>query len=123
MRARVKARRYTIAAIAAAGLGALAALLWFRPARIALPRDSNRNVLLVTIDTLRADALGAYGGPAATPNLDRLAAQGAPLTAAPPHSLLPLPSHPPILTRLYPLHHRPPDNPGYRPAPRARTIA
>src|SRR6185436_6398365 len=35
-----------------------------------------QNVLLVTIDTLRADALGAYGGPAATPAIDRLAAHG-----------------------------------------------
>ncbi len=34
----------------------------------------DRNVLLVTIDTLRADALGSYGGRAVTPNLDRLAA-------------------------------------------------
>src|SRR5213079_947961 len=36
----------------------------------------NQNVLLITIDTLRADALGCYGGPAATPALDRLAAEG-----------------------------------------------
>ena len=40
----------------------------------ALPRA---NVLLVTIDTLRADRVGAYGGAAgATPTLDRLAAEG-----------------------------------------------
>ena len=32
-------------------------------------------MLLITIDTLRADALGSYGGRAATPNLDRLAAR------------------------------------------------
>ena len=36
-------------------------------------RSPHQNVLLVTIDTLRADALGCYGGPAATPALDRLA--------------------------------------------------
>jgi arylsulfatase A-like enzyme len=34
------------------------------------------NVVVVSIDTLRADALGVYGGPAATPTLDRLAAEG-----------------------------------------------
>jgi arylsulfatase len=34
-----------------------------------------RLVLLVTVDTLRADHLGAYGGPGLTPNLDRLAGQ------------------------------------------------
>ena len=37
---------------------------------------ANQNVLLITIDTLRADALSCYGGPAATPALDRLAAEG-----------------------------------------------
>jgi len=30
--------------------------------------DPQQNVLLVTIDTLRADALGCYGGPARTPS-------------------------------------------------------
>jgi arylsulfatase A-like enzyme len=35
------------------------------------------SLLLVTVDTLRADALGAYGGPlGATPTLDRLAREG-----------------------------------------------
>ncbi len=35
------------------------------------------NVLLLTIDTLRADALGCYGRtPTLTPHLDRLATQG-----------------------------------------------
>ena len=35
------------------------------------------NVLLITIDTLRADRLGAYGYDGAeTPNIDRLAAEG-----------------------------------------------
>src|SRR2546428_1583383 len=123
MRARVNARRYTIAAIAAAGLGALAPLLWLRPDRIALPRDSNRNVLLVTIDTLRADALGAYGGPAATPNLDRLAAEGVRFTAAHAHSVVTLPSHTSILTGLYPFTHGVRDNAGYRLAPGAITMA
>ena len=40
-------------------------------------RTPARNVLLVTIDTLRADALGAYGNrTVATPWIDRLAAAG-----------------------------------------------
>lgn len=34
------------------------------------------NVVLVVVDTLRADAVGAYGGPLATPALDALAAEG-----------------------------------------------
>ena len=49
------------------------------PVPAALPRDFN--VLLVTIDTLRSDRVGAFGGPAnLTPTLDRLAAEGLRLT-------------------------------------------
>src|SRR5205085_8170437 len=44
--------------------------------RVDLRAIAHQNVLLVTIDTLRADALGCYGGPAVTPALDRLAADG-----------------------------------------------
>ena len=38
--------------------------------------DESPNVVLVTIDTLRADYLSAYGGPAYTPNLNQLAERG-----------------------------------------------
>jgi hypothetical protein len=62
----------------------------------------DQNVLLVTIDTLRADALGVYGGPALTPNLDRLAAQGARFTFAHSHAVVTLPSHTTILTGRLP---------------------
>ncbi|MBK7877366.1 MAG: hypothetical protein IPJ77_16780 [Planctomycetes bacterium] len=42
------------------------------------PAPARWNVLLVTLDTTRADFLGAYGGPAGiTPNFDALAAEGA----------------------------------------------
>ena len=42
------------------------------------PASSARpNVLLITVDTLRADRLGCYGHPGArTPVIDRLAAEG-----------------------------------------------
>jgi arylsulfatase A-like enzyme/Tfp pilus assembly protein PilF len=97
--------------------------LWVRPPRIAILRDGNRNVLLVTIDTLRADALGSYGGAAATPNIDRLAADGLRFTAAHAHSVVTLPSHTSILTGVYPFVHGVRDNAGYRLAPGATTIA
>src|SRR5260221_2697163 len=42
--------------------------------RIAEP-NRDQNVLIVTIDTLRADVLGTYGGRARTPNIDALASQ------------------------------------------------
>src|SRR4051794_38532879 len=93
----------------------------------ARPRDlrpvARQNVLLVTIDTLRADALGCYGGPAATPALDRLAAGGIRFEFAHAHAVTTLPSHASILTGSYPFQHGIRDNSGYRLAPKSRTIA
>ena len=60
------------ASIAAAWL-ALAACACERRARDFGPP----NVLLVTVDTLRADGLGAYGARNATPHVDRIAREGA----------------------------------------------
>jgi choline-sulfatase len=69
------------------------------------------NILLITIDTLRADHLGCYGyGPAATPVLDSLAARGVRFTAAIAHTPLTAPSHASILTGLLPLGHGVRDN-------------
>ena len=74
----------------------------------------NQNVLLITIDTLRADALGRYGGPAATPALDRLAAEGVRFDFAHAHAVTTLTSHASILTGTYPFQHGVRDNSGYR---------
>ena len=97
--------------------GAGAALVWLWSGRAPVPlveRTADQNVLLVTIDTLRADALGSYGGPAATPNLDRLAAAGARFEFAHAHAVVTLPSHASILTGVYPFEHGIHDNSGYR---------
>jgi len=83
----------------------------------------NQNVLLITIDTLRADALGCYGGPAATPALDRLAAEGVRFGFAHAHAVTTLASHASILTGTYPFQHGVRDNSGYRLPPGARTAA
>ncbi|HEY7511861.1 MAG TPA: sulfatase-like hydrolase/transferase [Vicinamibacteria bacterium] len=81
------------------------------PERAAAPRPS---VLLATIDTLRADRLGAYGHAAAvTPTLDRLAARGARFETAVAHVPLTGPSHASILTGLTPIAHGVRDNGGY----------
>lgn len=64
------------------------------------------NVLLVVVDTLRADRVSAINPAApATPQLDRLAADGVVFTKA--HSVAPwtLPSHASILTGLFPSEH------------------
>src|SRR5262245_5793232 len=58
---------------------------------------SDQNVLLVTIDTLRGDALGCDGGPARTPNIDALASAGVRFTFAHSHAVITLPSHASIL--------------------------
>ena len=103
------------AALLLAGAGA--ALAWFWAGRAPAPlveRTADQNVLLVTIDTLRADALGSYGGPAATPNLDRLAAGGVRFEFAHAHAVVTLPSHASILTGEYPFEHGIHDNSGYR---------
>ena len=84
---------------------------------------ANQNVVLITIDTLRADALGCYGGPAATPALDRLAADGVRFDFAHAHAVTTLTSHASILTGTYPFQHGIRDNSGYRLAPGTRTAA
>jgi membrane-anchored protein YejM (alkaline phosphatase superfamily) len=102
-----------------------AALLWMATTRVgfAIQPDPDRNILIVTIDTLRADALGAYGGRASTPNLDRLAAGGARFDFAHAHAVVTLPSHSSIFTGLYPYDHGVRDNTGYRLAPTHPTAA
>lgn len=97
--------------------------LWF--VRGSRPRlsDSHQNVLLVTIDTLRADALGCYGGKAATPTLDHLAANGLRFSFAHSHVPLTFPSHTSLMTGLYPLDHGIHDNGGFRLHADQRTLA
>lgn len=94
-----------------------------RPAPFAFQRIADQNVLLITLDTVRADALSCYGGPAATPNLDRLARQGLRFDFAHAHAVVTLPSHTSILTGRYPFEHGVRDNSGYRLAAGTPTIA
>lgn len=64
------------------------------------------NVLLITLDTTRADHLGCYGySLAKTPVLDRLAQQGVLFERAYAPVPLTLPSHASMLTGLYPPEH------------------
>ena len=64
------------------------------------------NVLLVSIDTLRADHVGAYGAPSArTPTLDALSAAGVSFERAISPTPITLPSHATLLTALDPPRH------------------
>ena len=75
------------------------------------PMPEGPSVLLITLDTTRADRLGCYGNPQqATPNLDRIAAQGALFRRAFCHTPLTIPSHATILTGQYPDRHGIRDN-------------
>ena len=89
----------------------------------AFVRTADQNVLLITIDTLRGDALGSYGGRAATPNLDGLARDGVRFTFAHAHAVVTLPSHVSIMTGRYPFDHNVRDNAGFRLADSAETLA
>ena len=74
-------------------------------------RPARPNVLLVTIDTLRADHVGSYGyKDARTPVLDGLAARGVRFDHASASVPLTGPSHSTILTGLYPPVHGVRDN-------------
>jgi arylsulfatase A-like enzyme len=74
----------------------------------AAPNAGRRpNVLLISIDTLRADHLGSYGDPhGLTPNLDRFAAQGVCFEHAISSSPWTLPAMASLFTGLYPHHHQ-----------------
>ncbi len=63
----------------------------------------NQNVLLITLDTTRADRLGCYGySPGKTPALDAIAARGVLFEDAVSQVPLTLPSHCTIMTGRYP---------------------
>jgi arylsulfatase A-like enzyme/Flp pilus assembly protein TadD len=67
-------------------------------------------VLIVTIDTLRADRIGVYGSTVETPHIDRLAAEGAWAPQATVHAPLTRPSHVSLFSGLYPAEHGIRDN-------------
>jgi arylsulfatase A-like enzyme/Tfp pilus assembly protein PilF len=78
-------------------------------------REPGLNVLLITIDTLRADALGAYGNSTvSTPLLDRLSAGGVRFSRALAQTVVTLPSHANILSGRYPFAHGVRENSGFR---------
>ncbi|MGH9669094.1 MAG: sulfatase-like hydrolase/transferase [Terriglobales bacterium] len=66
-------------------------------------RRTAPNIILITVDTLRADRLGCYGSKTvATPAMDRLAADGVVFERALAQVPLTFPSHAAILTGTYP---------------------
>lgn len=90
-------KRWLVAGFVVAAAATI--VVWSRSA------DRDVNVIILTVDTLRADRLGAYGGPAQTPNIDGLARDGILFLNA----TTPLPRTTPALaslfTGLWPHHH------------------
>lgn len=108
--------RYRIAAAIAVS-GVAAAALIAQPAR-------PPNVLLITIDTVRADHVGAYGDvTASTPTLDRLAREGVRFADATTQAPLTGPAHAAILTGTYPARLGLRDNATSPLPPSATTVA
>jgi len=109
-------RRSRVALLLAGALLVGAAALWLRHGPTD-PREEVRrqwakrgvsqpNVILVTLDTTRADHLGCYGDrDARTPNLDALARAGVLFEQAASPAPLTLPAHSSIMTGMYPTHH------------------
>jgi arylsulfatase A-like enzyme len=79
---------------------------WYNPVLYNRGKNS-RNVILISIDTLRADHLGCYGYERDTsPNIDSLATESALFFNAYATSPWTLPSHVSILTSLFGVHHQ-----------------
>jgi len=76
------------------------------PGRPATPAGPPPNILLVTLDTTRADHLGSYGSARArTRHMDRLAAEGVRFEWAFSPAPITLPAHASLFTGLYPFAH------------------
>ena len=91
--------------------------------RAAPAKPTARNLLLITIDTLRADHVGAYGyARARTATLDGIAANGALFERAYTAAPITLPSHATLLTGRYPPGHGARDN-GLHLSPDVPTLA
>ncbi|HSG39346.1 MAG TPA: sulfatase, partial [Thermoanaerobaculia bacterium] len=90
----------------------------------AAPSHEGADILLITIDTLRADSVGFAGNrKVETPTLDRLAAAGRVFDDAHAHNVVTLPSHANILTGRYPYEHGVRENSGFVFAGEVPTLA
>ena len=88
------------------------------------PELNRPNVVLLTLDTVRADVMGSYGAKVqATPNFDALAQNGAIFERAYTVTPLTIPAHASILTGLYPPRHGVQDNGDFLLSEDANTLA
>jgi arylsulfatase A-like enzyme len=98
----------SLATLPGAGRAWLAALLAVAVAGCGATGEPEhaRNLLLISVDTLRPDMLGCYGYPrASSPALDRIAAEGTLFENAFTTAPWTLPAHASLLTGVYPRRH------------------
>jgi arylsulfatase A-like enzyme/Flp pilus assembly protein TadD len=98
-------------------VGLMIAAVWLVPMVTACQKGKQQinsgslNLLVITLDTMRADRIGAYGyEKAKTPNLDDLAETGVMFADCYSPVPLTLPAHCSLFTGRYPLGHRVRDN-------------
>jgi arylsulfatase A-like enzyme/Tfp pilus assembly protein PilF len=110
--------------VVAALLAAISLIACNRERSAAKEEQPASDIILVTVDTWRADAAGFAGNAnAKTPFLDSLAARGAVFTNAHAHNVVTLPSHANVLTGLLPYQHGVRDNAGFTLDPKHKTVA
>lgn len=99
----------------AAGAAAVALLVGATACRPGAGRPDGRNLVLITLDTTRADRLGCYGAKSVkTPNLDSIAAGGTVFDRAFTTAPITGPAHASILSGTFPPFHQVRDNDVYR---------
>jgi arylsulfatase A-like enzyme len=92
--------------VAAAAAAAAAAIAVSSSGCAASPRRPASAVVLVSVDTLRADHLGCYGyGKPTSPEIDRFSREAVLFRRVVAHASSTLPSHASMLTSLLPAHH------------------
>jgi choline-sulfatase len=93
-------------------------------ATFACSRQRRPNVLVITVDTTRADHLGCYGFTLArTPAIDKVASEGVRCSNAISSAPITMPSHSSIFTGLFPPAHGVRDNGAYALGDGAVTLA
>jgi arylsulfatase A-like enzyme/Tfp pilus assembly protein PilF len=107
-------RALVLAALVSVAIGGWLAVARPRWAERILPPGTPRNLLLISIDTLRADHLGCYGyAGAETPRIDALARSGLRFLTATTVVPLTLPAHSSLMTGTFPAWHGVRDNGGF----------
>lgn len=112
--------RRSLTLFVAVSIPVIAGVVWWNWS----PAPTPMNVVLITLDTLRADHLGAYGATTVrTPHLDGLAARGVVFDQVMTTAPLTLPAHSSIMTGHFPPRHGVRDNGGFFLGPEQVTLA